>query len=176
MEERGRLIYEETIIESRAQAELNAHHIGIFVSFIVLIFTWIVYGYKIWNGIEVLWVGIGIFVSLFVTLICLYMIDILVRLEFTRNLPIKVYGGGILMPTTQFDRILWKKQPFIHESDLEGLTLIKAHNPDQKDTLIATTKKRKSYPKRYHRNSKEVRNIIKIVQKTFPKVKVEVNE
>ena len=120
--------------------------------------------------------GIGLFASLLLTLISLYVMNKLMRLEFTANLPIKVYSNGILMPTTSLDMILLKKQPFIHESDFEGLRLIQAHNPNQKDKLIATTKKERSYLKMYSRNSKEVKNIVNIVEETFPKVKVEVNE
>lgn len=176
MEERGRLLYEEKIADRRAQAELNTNHIGLFMGCLVLIITWTVYGYKVSQGIELLWVVVGLLVSLILTVIGLFTIDRLLRLEFTRNLPIKVYEEGILMPTTRSDRVLWRKPPFIHENDLDSLRLIIAHNPDHKDMLIATTKHAKSYPKMYDRNSREARNIIEIVDEAFHKVKAQVNE
>ena len=176
MAERGKLLYEEEIKERRAQAELNPNHIGIFISFLVMISTWSVYGVKASEGVSVLWLAAGLIISLLVTLVALYLMDMLIRIEFTQFLPIKVYERGILMPTTSFDRILWRKQGFIHYNNLASIRLIKAHKPDEKDLLIAMTKQKKNYSKRYDRNSKEARNILESVHLAFPKARVEVRE
>ena len=172
----GRLLYEEEIKERRAQAELSANHIGIFVSFLVLILTWTVYGVQAWRGIESLWLATGLLVSLILTAISIVLIDKLLRAEITQYLPIKVYERGILMPTTPFDRFLWRKQPFIHYNGLNSIRLIRAQKSDKMDTLIVITKQKKNYPKRYDRNSKEARNILDSVRKAFPQARIEVSE
>lgn len=176
MEDLGRLLYEEEIKERRAQAELNTNHIGVFVSFLVLTLTWTVYGVEAWRGIDAVWLVIGLIVSLVLTIISLITIDRLMRAELTQYLPIKVYEKGILMPTTPFDRILWRKQPFINYNSLNSIKLIRAHKSDQKDILITTTKGRKNYPKRYDRDSKETKSILENVRKAFPQAKIEVSE
>lgn len=172
----GRLLYEEDIKERRAQAELSANHIGIFVSFLVLILTWTVYGVQAWRGIGSLWLAIGLLISLILTVISIIIIDKLLRAEVTQYLPIKVYERGILMPTTPFDRFLWRKQPFIHYNSLNSIRLIRAQKSDKMDTLIATTKRNRNYPKRYDRNSKEARNILDSVREAFPRARIEVSE
>lgn len=176
MGETGRLVYEEEIQERRAQAELSANHIGIFVSFLILILTWTTYGVQAFRGVGALWLGIGFVVSLILTIIFLIIIDKMLRAEITQYLPIKVYEKGILMPTTPFDRILWRKQPFINYSNLNSIRLTRAHKSDQQDILVATTKQRRNYPKMYHRDSKEAGNILDSVQKVFPRARIEISE
>lgn len=176
MEDLGRLLYEEEIKERRAQAELSANHIGIFVSFLVLILTWTVYGVQAWRGIESLWLAIGLLISLFLTAIFLYLISILVRTEVIRFMPIKVYDKGILMPITNFDRFIWRKHKFIHDNDLESVRLVRAHKPDKENILIATTKQGRTYTKRYDRNSEEPVNILENVRISAPQAKVLISE
>lgn len=172
----GRLLYEEEIKERRAQAELNTNHIGIFVSFLILILTWTVYGVEVWRGVEASLTVIGLLVSILLTVIFIIIIDRFVRAEFAQFLPIKVYERGILMPITPFDRFLWRKQPFIHYKNLDRIRLVRAHKSDQRDMLIATTKQRRNYPKGYDRNSQEARNILDSVHKAFPQARIEVSE
>lgn len=172
MEDKGRLLYEEDIKERRIQAELNSNHLGIFVCILIMILIWTVYGAEIWRGISRAWVVVGFVVSLFSTLTLMYIIGILVRVEFTQFIPIKVYDKGVLMPTTNFDMIIWRKQPFIHDNDLESVKLVRSHKPDHKDILIATTKQRKVYTKRYDRHSKEPENILESVRISAPQAKV----
>ena len=100
----------------------------------------------------------------------------MVRVEFTRNLPIKIYEKGILMPITPIDKIIWRKQPYIPYNNLYYLSLVKAQKKDKKDVLMAITMRRKSYPKRYDRNSKEVKFILESVRKAYPNVKVVMSE
>lgn len=176
MAERGKLLYEEEIKERRAQAELNPNHIGIFVCFLVIITTWSVYGIKASEGVSTLWMGAGLIIALLVTIVALYLMDMLIRVEFTQYIPVKVYEKGILMPTTSFDRVLWRKKAFIHYNNLASIRLIKAHKQDKKDMLVATTKQRKRYPKRYDRNSKETKNILENIQKAFPQARIDVRE
>lgn len=176
MEEMGRLLYEEEIKERRAQGELGTNHIGIFVSFLVLILTWTVYGVEAWKGIRTLWLAIGLVASLILTAIFLYLINALVRAEVTKFMPIKVYDKGILMPITNFDRILWRKHMFIHDNDLESVRLIRSHKPDKKDILIATTKQGRAYTKKYDRNSEEPMNILENVHISAPQAKISISE
>ena len=172
----GRLVYEEEIKERRVQAELSANHIGIFVSFLILILTWTVYGVQAWKGIGTLWLVMGLLTSLLLTAIFLYLIGLLVRAEVTKYIPIKIYDKGILMPVTYFDRILWRKQPFIHDNDLESVRLIRAHKPDKEDILVATTKQGRTYTKKYDRNSEEPVNILENVHFSAPQAKVSISE
>ena len=176
MEDMGRLLYEEEIKERRAQAELSTNHIGIFVGFLVLILTWTVYGVEAWRGIDTVWLVIGLIISLILTIISLITIDKLLRAELTQYLPIKVYEKGLLMPTTPFDRVLWRKQSFISYNSLNNLRLIRAQKSDKQDLLIAITKQRRNYPKKFDRNSKEARNILENVRKAFPQARIEVSE
>ncbi|UCE74135.1 MAG: hypothetical protein JSV56_00140 [Methanomassiliicoccales archaeon] len=176
MDEKGRLLYEEDIKKRRAQAELNPYHIFIVVSLLFLILTWAVFGVIAWRGTALSWLAAGLLISIIITLILIYIIDELLRLELTKYIPIKVYEKGILMPTTPIDRIFWRKKPFIHASELSSIRLIRAHKPEQKDCLIATTVGNKNYPKRYDRNSKEVPQILDVVKRTFSQVKVDISE
>ncbi|UCG69191.1 MAG: hypothetical protein JSV09_15645 [Thermoplasmata archaeon] len=176
MGETGRLVYEEEIQERRAQAELSVNHIGIFVSFLILIITWTTYGVQAWRGVGALWLGIGLVVSLILTLISLVLIDKMLRAEITQFLPIKVYEKGILMPTTSFDRILWRKQPFINYGNLNSIRLIRAHKSDDQDILVAITNQRRNYPKKYDRNSKEAGNILDSIHKAHPRLRIEISE
>ena len=149
IEERGKLIYEEEFKEERTQGELSSNHLGIFGSFLVIILTWTLMGYGIWKGIEALWLGTGLVISLILTFISLYLVDKFIGLEFTQNLPIKIYEKGILMPTTPFDRMIKRLQPFIHNDNLGSVRRVRTHNPNQKDLLIVRTKHKKEYVKRY---------------------------
>lgn len=176
MEDRGKLLYEEDVKERRAQAELNANHILIFINILIIILTWSVMGFEAWRGIEVSWAITGLIISLLVTLIAFLIIDTLVRAEFTQKLPIKVYEKGILMPITPIDKIIWMKQPYIPYNNLNYLRLVKAQKKDKKDVLMATTMRRKSFPKMYDRNSKEVKIILESVRKAHPKVKIVMTE
>ncbi len=176
MEERGRLLYEEEIKERRAQAELSTNHMGIFGGLLVLILTWTVYGVEAWRGLEVHWLVFGLVVALLLTVISLFVIDTLLRFELTQFLPVKVYEKGVLMPTTPLDRIIWRKEPFIHYSNLSDMKFMRTHKPDQKDMLTAITRQRKNYPKQYDPTSEEPKNILKAVKKAFPQVKVAIDE
>lgn len=176
MEEKGRLLYEEVMRERRAQAELNPNHIGIFVSFLFLVLTWTVYGAMIWYGISTLWTVIGFILSLILSAIFIQIMGVLIREEFTQVIPIKVYDKGVLMPTTNFDRIIKRKQPFIHDNDLESVILIRTHKPSQKDILVATTKQGRTYIKKYDCNSEEPENILESVRISAPQAKVSIVE
>jgi hypothetical protein len=176
MEDMGKLLYEEEIKERRVQGELSTNHIGIFICLLVLILTWTVYGVQVWRGIGVAWLVFGLIISLILTIISLIIIDKLARAEFTQYWPIKVYENGIMMPPTPFDRVLWKKQPFIFYNNLSSIRLIRAPKPDHMDLLIIITKSRKSYLKRYNRDSKETKNILENVRKAFPQARIEISE
>jgi hypothetical protein len=176
MEDRGRLLYEEEFSEKRTQAEINANHIGMFVAFLFVILTWTLYGYMIWRGTRLLWVILGFIMALILSGIFLFIMDRLVAMEFTQNLPIKIYEKGILMPTTPMDRIVGRKRPFIHDNDLESVRLVRAHKPYKRDMLIATTKQRKVYVKRYDRYSDVPDDILEAVQISAPQAKIIVSE
>ena len=176
MEDRGRLLYEEEFKETRVQAELNGHHIGILVAFLFLILTWSLYGYQIWKGISNLWIVLGFIFSLILTGILIFIMDRLIGMEFTQNLPIKIYEKGILMPTTPMDRLIGRKRPFIHDNDLESVRLVRAHKPEKKDLLIATTKQKRVYVKRYHRNSDVPDDIMENVRISAPQAKISISE
>jgi hypothetical protein len=176
MGETGRLVYEEEIQERRAQAELSANHIGIFVSFLILVLTWTSYGVQTYRGVGALWLGLGLAVSLLLTVVFIFIMDRMLRAEITQYLPIKVYEKGILMPTTPFDRILWRKQPFINYGNLNSIRLIRGHKSNDQDILVATTKQRRNYPKKYDRNSKEAGKILDSVRMAHPRARIEIGE
>ena len=176
MEQRGRLRYEEKIEETRAKAELSANHIGIFVSILIIILSWSVLGYGIGKKMEAIWISAILIAAIFFTMVFLYVINILVRFEISSHLPVKVYDEGVLMPTTSFERIISGKRPFIYFHNLASIRLIRAHEPDKKDILIAVTKRRRSYAKRFDRSSEEAANIIEAVQKANPKTKIMIRE
>jgi hypothetical protein len=176
MEDRGRLLYEEEFKETRVQAELNGHHIGILVTSLFILLTWSLYGYQIWKGISNLWIVLGLIISLILTGIFIFIIDRLIGIEFTQNLPIKIYEKGILMPITPMDRIIGRKRSFIHDNDLESVRLVRAHKPEKKDVLIATTKQKKVYIKRYDRNSDVPDDIMESVRISAPQAKILISE
>jgi hypothetical protein len=176
MEERGRLLYEEDLKERRAQAELNANHIGIFMAFLFLVLTWTLYGYMIWKGVRTLWIGLGFIFALILTGILLFIINRFIEMEFTQNLPIKIYEKGILMPITPMDRIIGRKRSFIHDNDLESVSLVRAHRPNKKDLLIAKTKQKKVYLKRYNRDSNVPDDILENIQISAPQAKISISE
>jgi hypothetical protein len=176
MEERGRLLYEEDLRERRAQGELNANHIGIFMVFLFLVLTWTLYGYTIWKGVRTLWIGLGFILALILTGILLFIMDRFIGIEFTQNLPIKIYEKGILMPTTPMDRIIGRKRSFIHDNDLESVSLVRAHKPNKKDLLIAKTKQKKVYLKRYNRDSNVPDDILENIQISAPQAKISISE
>ena len=109
MEDKGKLLYEEDIKERRAQAELNSNHIGMYVCSLTLTLTWIIYGVRLTAGISAAWISGGFLLCLIITGISLLAMDKFKRMEVARTLPIKVYENGILMPTTLFDRTLWRR-------------------------------------------------------------------
>lgn len=176
MEEKGRLLYEEEIRQKRVQAELNTNHIGMFICLLLLLMTWTAFGASVWESIGLLWVALGFITSLILTGILLYVIGIFGREEFTQFMPIKVYDKGVLMPITNFDRILFRKQPFIPDNDLESVVLVRARKPDQKDILIATNKQGKTYKKKYIRYSDEPENILDSVRISAPQARISINE
>jgi hypothetical protein len=176
MEERGRLLYEEDLRERRAQAELNANHLGIFMVFLFLVLTWTLYGYSIWKGVRILWIGLGFILALILTGILLFIVDRFIGIEYTQNLPIKIYEKGILMPTTPMDRIIGRKRSFIHDNDLESVSLVRAHRPNKKDLLIAKTKQKKLYLKRYDRDSNVPDDILENIQISAPQAKISISE
>jgi predicted ferric reductase len=176
MEDRGKLLYEEDIKERRAQAELNANHIIIFMSILFIFLAWSVLGYGAYSGIEITWAIVGFLAALFVTLVAFLIIDSLLRIELTQFLPIKIYERGILMPITIIDRYVWMKYPYIPYNNLNHIKVVKAQKKDKKDVLTAISMRRRSYPKRYDRNSKEVKIILESIRKAHPKVKVLMSE
>lgn len=176
MEERGRLLYEEDRRESRAQAELNANHLGLFMAFLFLVLTWTLYGYVVWKEARMLWMGLGFILALILSGILLFIMDKLIGMEFTQNLPIKIYEKGILMPTTPMDRIIGRKRSFIHDNDLESVSLVRAHRPNKKDLLIAKTKQKKMYLKRYDRDSNVPDDILENIQISAPQAKISISE
>jgi hypothetical protein len=176
MVEKGMLLYEEEFRETRVQAELGGNHIGILSSALLLILTWTLYGYYIWDGISNFWTGFGFVLALILTIISFYLIDRFIGMEFTQNLPIKIYDKGILMPTTPFERIIRRKQSFIHDNDLESVTLVRSHKPNKMDMLIAKTKQKKIYIKRYDRNSDVPEDILENVHISAPQAKISISE
>ncbi len=98
------------------------------------------------------------------------------RMEVARTLPIKVYENGILMPTTLFDRTLWRKPAFVRYSNLGSLALVRTHKPDRKDVLLVTTKNKRRYPKQYDPNSEEAKNILEMVHRASPQVHIDIFE
>ncbi len=176
MVEKGRLLYEEEIIERRAQGELSTNHIVIFASFLALILTWTVFAVEAYRKVAGMWLVIGLIAALAITLISIVVMDRMMRAEFSQFLPIKIYENGILMPTTVFDRILWRKKPFILKNELSKIRLDRAHKKEKMDWLIAITNANRSYPKIYDRNSKEVLKIIDVVKKSFAQVRIEIEE
>jgi len=176
MTEKGSLLYEEEILEQRTQGELNTNHIVIFACLLALILTWTSFGVQAYRQIAFGWLIAGLITAFVVTLIAFYLIDKMLRAEFSQYLPIKIYENGILMPTTVFDRMLWRKNPFIHRNELALLRLERAHKAEKMDWLIIHTNSNKRYPKIYDRNSKEVLNIIDMVKKNFPNVKIVIEE
>ena len=176
MEDKGKLLYEEDIKERRAQAELNSNHIGMYVCALTLTLTWIIYGVRLTNGISAAWVAGGFLLSLIITGISLLAMDRFKRMEVARTLPIKVYENGILMPTTVFDRTLWRKPPFVLYNNLGSLALVRTHKPDRKDVLLVTTKNKRRYPKQYDPNSEEAKNILEMVHRASPQVHMDIFE
>jgi hypothetical protein len=176
MEDKGKLLYEEDIKERRAQAELNSNHIGMYVCGLAIVLIWIVYIVRLATGISAAWVIGGFFLSLIVTGISLLFMDRFKRMEVARVLPIKVYENGILMPTTMFDRTLWRKPPFVRFNNLGSLALVRIHKPDRKDILMAVTKNKRRYPKWYDPNSEEVKNILEMVHRASPQVHIDILE
>jgi hypothetical protein len=176
MEDRGRLLYEEEFSEKRTQAEINANHIGMFVAFLLIILTWTLYGYMVWKGTRIAWIIFGFIVAFILSWILIFIMDRLVAMEFTQNLPIKIYEKGILMPTTPMDRWVGRKRPFIHDNDIESVKLVRAHKPYKKDILIATTKQKKVYIKRYDRYSDAPDDILENVQISAPQAKISISE
>jgi hypothetical protein len=176
MQERGKLIYEEQFKEERIQGELSSNHIGIFGSFLVIILTWTLMGYGIGQGTETLYLVVGLVISLILTFISLYLVDKFIGLEFTQNLPIKIYEKGILMPTTPFERMIRGMQPFIYNDNLESVRRIRTHNPNQKDLLIVRTKRKKEYVKRYDGSSDVPNDILENMKKSAPSVTISVSE
>ncbi len=176
MTEKGRLLYEEEIKERRAQGDLNTNHIVIFASFLALILTWTVFGVEVYREVAMVWLIGGLVTAIIITFISFYLIDKMLRAEFSQFLPIKIYENGMLLPTTVFDRVLWRKKVFIHRNELSKVRLERAHKAEKMDWLIAVTNTKKRYPKIYDRNSKEVLNILDVVKKNFPKAKIEIEE
>ena len=176
MEDKGKLLYEEDIKERRVQAELNANHIGTFVCALALVLIWLVYGVRLAAGISVGWIAGGFFLCLVVTGIVLLAMDRFKRMEVARTLPIKVYENGILMPTTIFDRTLWRKPAFVRYNNLGSLALVRTHKLDRKDVLMATTKNKRRYPKLYDPNSEEAKNILEMVHRASPQVHIDILE
>jgi hypothetical protein len=176
MVEKGRLLYEEEFRETRIQAEIGGNHIGILSSILLLILTWTLFGYYLWKGVSAFWTGAGLFFAIVLTIISLYLIDKFIGMEFTQNLPIKIYDKGILMPTTPYERIMRGKQSFIHDNDLESVTLVRSHKPNQMDKLIAKTKGKKIYIKRYDRTSDVPEDILENVHISAPQAKISISE
>jgi len=176
MVDKGKLLYEEDIKERRAQAELNTNHIGMYVCALTLILTWISYGVRLTTGISAAWISGGYLLCLIITGISLFIMDKFKRMEVARTLPIKVYENGILMPTTLFDRTLWRKPAFVCYSNLGSLALVRTHIPDRKDVLSATTKNKRRYPKLYDPNSEEAKNILEMVHRASPQVHIDIFE
>jgi hypothetical protein len=176
MAEKGRLLYEEEILERRAQGELNTNHIVIFASVLALILTWTVFAEEAIRGVASVWLIGGLVCALIITMISFYLIDRMLRAEFSQFLPIKIYENGMLLPTTIFDRVLWRKKSFIHRNEISIVRLERAHKAENMDRLIAITNTKKRYPKIYDRNSKEVLNILDVVKKNFPNVKIVIEE
>lgn len=176
MQERGKLIYEEVFKEERTQGELSSNHLGIFGSFLVIILIWTLMGYGFWKGTEALLLGTGLVISLILTFISLYSVDKFIGLEFTQNLPIKIYEKGILMPITPFDRIVKRGQSFIQYDNLESVKRVRTHNPNQKDLLIVRTKHKKEYVKRYESSSGIPNDILENLKKSAPLTKIFVSE
>jgi hypothetical protein len=176
MEDRGRLLYEEEFRESRIQAELNGHHIGMMGSVLAILLIWSLYGWRVWRGVGFPWRGGGFLLALILTMIFIIIFNKLYALEFTQNLPIKIYEKGILMPTTFLDRKVGRKNSFIHDNDLESVRLIRAHKPEKRDLLIATTKQRKVYVKRYDRSSDVPYDIMESVRISAPQAKILISE
>jgi hypothetical protein len=176
MAEKGRLLYEEKIMERRAQGELNTNHIVIFACFLALILTWTSFGVQAYRQVAIGWLIAGLITAIIVTLISFYLIDKMLRAEFSQFLPIKIYENGMLMPTTVFDRIIWRKRPYIQKNELLEVRLERAHKAEKMDWLIAITNTRKRYPKVYDRNSKEVLKILDVLKKSFPKVRIDIEE
>lgn len=176
MQERGKLIYEEEFKGERTQGELSSNHLGIFGSFLVIILTWTLMGYGIGQGIESLLLGVGLVISLILTFISLYLVDKFMGLEFTQNLPIKIYEKGILMPTTPFERMIRGMQPFIYNENLDTVRRIRTHNPIKKDLLIVRTKHKKDYVKRYEGSSDVPNDILRNLKKSAPSAKISVSE
>ena len=176
MEDTGKLLYEEDIKGRRKQAELTSNHIGMYVSVLVLILTWILFLVGALSDVAAVWIGVGLVFALILTGMALFAIDKLGSAEAARTLPIKVYENGILMPTTAMDRILLRKHPFIRYINLGTIRLIRTQRPDKKNLLVALTKQKKRYPKQYDPNSEEPRNILDTVQKASPQVHIEIND
>jgi hypothetical protein len=176
MEDRGRLIYEEEIRESRIQAELNGHHIGMMGCAMAILLTWSLYGWRIWLGVGFPWRGLGGIIAVILTVVFIMIMNKLYALEFTQNLPIKIYEKGILMPITPMDAALRRKRSFIHDNDLASLSLVRAHRPDKKDILYAVTKQKRVYTKRYDRNSDIPEDIMDAVRISAPQAKISFSE
>jgi hypothetical protein len=175
MEDRGMLLYEEEIRESRMQAELNGHHIGIMGSAMAILLTWSLYGWRVWLGVSFPWRGLGGIIAIILTIVFIMIMNRLYAIEFTQNLPIKIYEKGILMPTTFLERFRGKHS-FIHDNDLESVRLVRAHSPDKMDVLYAITKQKRVYTKRYDRSSDIPDDIMEAVRISAPQAKISISE
>ena len=80
------------------------------------------------------------------------------------------------MPTTPFDRMIKRMQPFIHNDNLGSVRRVRTHNPNQKDLLIVRTKHKKEYVKRYESSSDVPNDILENLQKSAPSTKISVSE
>jgi hypothetical protein len=80
------------------------------------------------------------------------------------------------MPTTPFDRIIKRMQPFIRNDNLGSVRRVRTHNPNQKDLLVVRTKYKKEYVKRYESSSDVPNDILENLQKSSPSTKISVSE